>query len=507
MAPLSGLSPPQRALLLLGMLGNGIVFLDQSSVSAALPTIQGAFDSSGAEAQWVMGIYLLALAAFVTAAGRLGDLYGRGRMLLLGAITVAVSSLACALAPTEEALIAARALDGLGAALTVPNAIAIVTASLPEAHRGWAIGVLGAGGTAFLPLGVLAGGFLVDVASWRWVFVLAAVLAGSVLVLGLRGRRGDERRRRSLDLAGLALLVGGLTALMTALLKVQDWGLLDARSLAVLALALALLLALVLRERAAAEPLIDLAFLRIREVRGALGALAAIQFAVLGLTVYMLVYLQLALGYGPAAAALISLPPLLGSPLLSPLVGRMADRHGARRFIVGGLVAGALSLAWIGLAAPSGAVVLLMPALVLFAIARPLVFTPAGSAAVGAIPREQRGLASGLITETRQIGAALGVAVLGAVLSAVELGTRTRLLAGSDADLGVRSREALDGLLTGGQSGRSLLAELSPERATAAVDAASSAYASGFGAAMLAATAVLLAAAVAGRLLLWPRRG
>ena len=168
------------------------------------------------------------------------------------------------------------------------------------------------------------------------------------------------------------------------------------------------------------HPLIPVTLLRRPAIQGPLIALLVIQFAVLAVTVYVVLYLQQSLDYGPLAAGLLLLPAVIWSGLLSTVTGRMADKHGSRRLIYGGLALAAAGLLGIAVAAAADEVWLLLVALLVFGLSRPFVFTPAGAAEIEAIPRAERGLSSSLVTEARQLGAVLGVAVGGAVLSAVE---------------------------------------------------------------------------------------
>jgi MFS family permease len=149
-----------------------LIFLDQTSVTVALPAIQSEFGASRAEVGWIIGAYLLSLATFMSASGRLADLYGRRRMFMLGLGLFGVASVLCAAAPSELALIVARLIQGVGAALLQPLALAIATNALPEERQGWAVGFLASVGTSCLTIGPLVGGVLVEAGSWRWIFVL-----------------------------------------------------------------------------------------------------------------------------------------------------------------------------------------------------------------------------------------------------------------------------------------------------------------------------------------------
>lgn len=396
-----------------------MIFLDQTSVTVALPAIQSEFGASRAEVGWIIGAYLLSLASFMSASGRLADLYGRRRMFMLGLGLFGVASVLCAAAPSELALIVARLIQGVGAALLQPLALAIATNALPEERQGWAVGFLASVGTSCLTIGPLVGGVLVEAGSWRWIFVLnVPVILFSLAVTARSAGESRDPGAAPIDWGGAAVLFAALSLLVASLLHIADWP--PAVAAGGIVLGVALLTAFVGIERRRADPLIPVTLLRRSAVEGPLIALLVIQFGVLAVTVYVVLYLQQSLDYGPLTAGLLLLPAVVWSGLLSTVTGRMADAHGSRRLVSGGLVVAAVGLLGIAVAAASEEIWLLLVALSVFGVARPFVFTPAGAAEIETIPRAERGLASSLVTEARQLGAVLGVAVAGAVLTAVE---------------------------------------------------------------------------------------
>jgi EmrB/QacA subfamily drug resistance transporter len=496
------LSFRQKWILLAASLAVGMAFLDETAVVTALRTIQRAFGASSSEVQWVMGAYLLSLASLMAASGRLADLYGRRRLFLIGAALFGAGSIACASAPSEELLIAARALQGSGAALLMPLGLAHATAALPEEQRGWAIGIVSTGGTVFLALGPLIGGGIVELAGWRWIFLINVVPITAIIAIALRWFPETKATvKEPLDKKGLALLVVGLVCVVLALLNMQDWGPSAPVTLALLTGGVALLAGFVTVERRAPHPLIGLQMLRIPAVTGSLCALFAIQFAILGVTVYLTLYLQLALGYSPAVAGALTLPTVVLAPLLSTSIGRMTDRVGTRALTAGSMLLAAAGLALIWLLADLREVLVLIPAFVAFGIARPIATIAGAAATIGASPAEARGLSSGLATQARQLGAVLGVAVLGLVLTGLEISRRNQLLRGIDASFGHRRREALDGILAGSARANQLLHALSPPKQHAVSEAATTAFVSGFRGAMLVTALLAAAAALASWLL------
>jgi Na+/melibiose symporter-like transporter len=307
--------------------------------------------------------------------------------------------------------------------------------------------------------------------------------------------------REPLDVLGFLLLVGGLVALTVPLLNMADWGAGATATIVLLAAALVLLVAFVLVERRRAHPLIRIELLRDPAVSGLLLALFAIQFTILGLSVYLTFYLQHVLGYGPALAGLLALPTVAAAPFLATPTGRLTDRVGTRWPTAAAMALAAVALVGIALLARQEEVLLLLPAFLAFGIARPVATVAGTTGAVGAIPRDDRGLASALVTQARQLGAVMGVAVLGLVLTSVELHERGRLLSGVDARMSHADRAALDGILAGSDSGARLLARLPPPARVAAKDGAATAFVSGFHAAMLVSALFALAGGLAALLL------
>ncbi|HEY7622164.1 MAG TPA: MFS transporter [Solirubrobacteraceae bacterium] len=403
---------------------NALLFLDQTTVPVALPAIEREFGASTAAIQWTIGAYLLSLASLMAGSGRLADLYGRRRLFLLGLGLLGLASVACAAAPSQLALIAARTVQGAGAALTQPLALAHATAIMPADRRGWAIGVLASAGTTCLMVGPLLGGLLVETLGWRFVFLANLPIVVVAFWLGLRHMPPSRAPEPpALDLAGLLLLTAGLAVTVAGLLHVGEWE--SPLDVGVLALGAVVLAAFVAVERRSAHPLIPLRLLRAPEVARSMTALLTIQGAALGVTVYVVLYLENGLGLTALQAGAVLLPAMIWSPLLSTRTGRLADRYGERMLVGAGLVAAAAGLIAIALPARADEALLLIPGLLVFGVSRPFVFTPASTVPVKALPPGERGMASSLVTGSRQLGAVLGVAGLGALAAAFDHGERT----------------------------------------------------------------------------------
>ncbi|MCI2418530.1 MFS transporter [Saccharopolyspora sp. K220] len=395
---------------------NALLFFDQTSVTVALPAMHREFGAPTVALQWTITAYLLALAVFMVVAGRLADRFGRRRMLLAGIGLFGLASAACAAAPSFGFLIATRFVQGIGGAIMQPLALGNTSRAIGEQRRGWAVGLLSTGGTTFLTVGPVLSGVIVDVASWRWLFVINL----PVVVFALyQGRRwitpSREAQPTRIEGAGLLLLITGLASVVIGVSQLSVW-----RSVApVLILVGALLLGLLVRhELRSNHPLVPVALLgRNRYLLAALTALFAIQFAVLGTSVYLVIFLQHGMGERALTAGLVLALSGMFTPLLSLSTGRFTDRHGPRGLVLGGLALATAGLIWVGLAAPHRELWLLIPGLLAFSLSRPAVFTPASAGAFTTISPNRSGLASGLVTEARQLGSVFGVAVLGAVIA------------------------------------------------------------------------------------------
>jgi len=385
----------------------------------ALPSIARSLSFAAGGLQWVITAYVLASGGLVLLGGRAADVAGRRRVFLTGLALFTAASLASGLAPVAGALIAARAGQGVGAALLTPAALSIITTAYSGAQRAAALGVWGAIGGAGAAVGVLAGGILTTWLGWRSVFLVnvpVGVVAG-LLSLRLVPRHKPRRRfGRELDLPGAALAVAGLVAVAYALAgaPAHGWG--SARTLLLLALGLVLLAGFAVAERSARRPLVPAQIWRTRSLVAAVVVMLGATGILVGTFFLNSLYLQDVQHASALRVGLEFLPLALVIGAGAHLASRLLPRAGSRALIVAGLVlmgAGAVLLT--GVSARSGYLTGFLPGLLVVGMGTGLVFPATTVTAMSDIAEDRAGTASGLVTTAHEIGAALGVAVFSAV--------------------------------------------------------------------------------------------
>ena len=414
------------SLLILLCVAEFMVILDATVVNVALPSVARSLNLHGGGLQWVITAYVLASGGLVLLGGRAADLVGRRVIFLSGLAIFTAASLASGLAPTAGALIAARAGQGVGAAMLTPAALSIITTTYAGARRAAALGVWGAIAGAGAAVGVLAGGMLTTWLGWRSVFLVNVPVGLAAGVLGLRMVPRSGRARwpgRELDLPGAALAVAGLVTLVYALAGAPAHGWASARTLLLFALAAAALVAFALTERQARRPLVPPSLWRSRSlVAGVLVMLSATGILV-GTFFLNSLYLQGVQHSSALRVGLDFLPLALVIGAGAHLTGRLLPRIGSRVLIVAGLaVMGGGALLLTTVSAHSGYVTGVLPGLLVIGAGTGLVLPAASISAMNDITEHQSGLASGMMTAAHEIGAALGVAVFSAVAVAVSGG-------------------------------------------------------------------------------------
>jgi EmrB/QacA subfamily drug resistance transporter len=412
------MTPGQRWALALAGASTFIIVLDTSVVATVLGTIRRDLHASVASLEWVVNAYVLAFAVLLLTGAALGDRLGRRRMLVAGLAIFAASSAACALAPGTGTLIAARAAEGVGAALIMPLSLTQVTAAFPAEQRGRALGIFtGSLGLATLS-GPVVGGIIAQDFSWRWIFwinVPIGLAVAALLVLRIPDSRGPGGR---LDLGGVLLATAGTFGVVWALIQATSdgWG-----SVAVagpLAGGVAVVAAFVGWERRAPAPMLPMRFFAARPFSLANAANVAMNASMYGLLFFLAQYLQVVHGYDALRAGLGMLPWMATLLVVAPFAGNLADRFGERRFLVTGLLLEAAGAAWVALAAGHGSpYALLVPALVISGTGISMAMPAAQRAAMGAVRPAEIGQASGAFSMLRQLGGVLGIAMVVSVFA------------------------------------------------------------------------------------------
>ncbi|WEO77092.1 MFS transporter [Cryobacterium sp. SO2] len=412
-----------------------MVGLDGTVVSVANPAISESLGTSFTELQWITNSYLLALAVFLILGGKLGDRFGRKKMYLIGVAAFAITSVAIGLVGTTEGVIVFRALQGLSAALLMPQTLALLRATFPREKFGMAIGIWGGASSVAIAAGPIVGGALVGILGWESVFYINAPIAVIGLILGgLVLRESSATGRARFDVAGVVLLALGLFGIVLAVVQSESWGWTSPLTLGVLAAGLLLVVAFVLVENRVAAPLLPMGLFRNPTITVGALAVGANFFALFGVTFFLALYLLNFRGEEGITAGVMLLPLSAVSIIASPIGAAMVSKLGIRLTMSLGLVlvgAALFGLTPISLDTPYLA--LAVPFVVL-ALGVGLVMTSGAEAIVGSAPVQLAGVAGGLQATALQLGGALGTAVLAAVVSA---GTAARLgatdFAGSDA--------------------------------------------------------------------------
>ncbi|WSB71580.1 DHA2 family efflux MFS transporter permease subunit [Streptomyces decoyicus] len=424
---------PAWLVMLLVCAGQFLVVLDVSVVNVALPAMRTGLGLSELGLQWIVNAYVITFAGFMLLGGRAADIFGRKRIFVLGLALFTVASLGGALAQQPWQLIAARTVQGVGAAVLSPATLTILTTSFPTGPaRTHAIATwtaVGAGGGA---VGGLVGGVLTEYLSWRWVLLInvpvgALVLAGAALWL-TESRQGAARR---LDVPGAVLVTGGLALVAYGIVQTETDGWRSASALLPLAAGLVVIAAFLAVEARAKAPLMPLGLFRLRSVHSANGAMVLAGAAMFSMWYFLSLYVQNVLGYRPLEAGLSFIPHSLSIVLGSKIAPRLMNRLGAKTLAIAGAVISASGMAWQGTMDVDGTYLgtILGPG-ILMALGAGLTATPiAAIATSGAAPADQ-GLVSGLINTSRQMGGALGLSVLSTVAaSRIEAGHGPEALA------------------------------------------------------------------------------
>jgi EmrB/QacA subfamily drug resistance transporter len=392
-----------------------MVMLDNTVVNVALPSIQDDLQTSIAGLEWTVNAYTLAFGVLLVTGGRLGDIFGRRRVFLVGVVLFAASSLFIGFSQSSAWLITGRAVQGVGSALMMPATLSIITNAFPPHERGKAIGTWAGVSALALAIGPVLGGLLVEHVSWQSIFFInLPVAAGAVAVtLFATHESRDETVVAKVDVAGIAAITVGLTALTLALVEATAWGWGSPRILGLFALSAIGLVAFARIEQRVKVPMVDFSFFGSRTFLATNIVAFIVSFSMLGMFFFLTLYMQNVLGFSALEAGIRFLPTTLMVIVVAPIAGRLTDRIGPRPLITAGLAAIAISLIWQSFLTPTTGFDFLFPGFVLMGIGISLVMSPMSTAAMNAVHHSKAGVASGILSMSRMVGGTLGVAVLG----------------------------------------------------------------------------------------------
>ncbi len=405
---------PGRWVILATVLGSGIAFLDSTVVNVAIPAIDSDFHPPVSSLQWTIEAYLLTLGALLLLGGSLGDLYGRRRMFVLGLAGFTVASALCGLAPSIELLIAARALQGIAAAMLVPGSLAIIQTSFHPDDRGRAIGAWSGLSGITTAIGPFVGGWLIDATSWRTIFFINVPLA--LVAIGISVRHVPDSRDEGAgrpDILGSIAIVTALGGIIYALVEGPAKGWLEVEVVTAATVGVVALVSFLVIERRAREPMLPLEIFSSAQFSGANAVTLMVYFALGGALFLVVIQLQRVLGYSALEAGTAFIPITLLLLVMSPRTGALAQRIGPRIPLTVGPLVAACGLALMA-RIEAGATYLgaVLPAVLVFGIGMGFVVAPLTSAVLAAVELRHAGVGSGVNNATARVAGLLAVALL-----------------------------------------------------------------------------------------------
>jgi EmrB/QacA subfamily drug resistance transporter len=446
-----------------------MLLLDITVVNVALPDIQRSLHSSFQDLQWVVDAYSLTLAAFLLTAGALSDLVGRKRVFVAGLVVFTASSVVCGLSSSSLMLNLARGVQGTGGAMMFATSLALIAQAFQGKERGTAFGVFGAVTGAAVAVGPLVGGIITSGIGWEWIFFVNLPIGVIAVILTLtQVAESADPNARGVDWLGLVTFSGSLFLLVFALVRGNDAGWGSTQIVAFLAASLILLVLFVIVERVQKRPMLDLALFRRPAFTGANIVAFALSGSIFAMFLYLTLYIQDVLGFSPLQAGLRFLPITLLSFIVAPIAGRLSVRVPIRMLLGVGLLL--ISAGLVGMTAvdASSGWTTLIPGFAIAGVGIGLVNPPLASAAIGVVPHERSGMASGINSTFRQVGIATGIAGLGAIFqhSVTKSTTAALHASGHAGEILSKAHGQLGTLLESGEVSQ-IAARLSPGARTA----------------------------------------
>ncbi|WP_247002266.1 MFS transporter [Halosolutus gelatinilyticus] len=479
-----------------------LVTVDFNGITVALPTIGRDLDTSTTGLQWTVNAYLLSFAASMVAFGRLADIFGRRKVLLLGIGIFTSASALCGFAQTDWWLISARIVQGVGAAGFFAASLPIVSNAFPSEERARGIAMWAAVSGVGLAIGPLVGGFLTESLSWRWFFffnVPVAVIT-VILTLAVVSESRDDSVADHVDIPGLVTVTAGLAALVLGIQQSDTFGWTSPiviGALVAAAILLGLFAAIEFRVR---DPLIDLELFADRSYLGANTVGFTANFGCGALLFFLTLYLQNVLGYSPLNAGLVFLAFTVPLVIFETKSSAISAWIGSRRSMAGGMTLMAASFALLALLSPTSGLTFVVVALAIQGVGLGVAYSVSSTAGMDAVPDAKAGAASGILGMIRILGVVFGVAIGGALFKALESRRLASLLADAGAGLGASERTEIRGLLSGSSAAEAKVRQLSPEVAGQVEEIVREAFVYGFDGAMVLC-AIVAIVGIAGALL------
>jgi EmrB/QacA subfamily drug resistance transporter len=404
-----------------------MIMLDNTVVNVALPSIQRDLGIGLSELEWIVTGYALTFAALMLTGGKLADLLGRRLIFVVGLAVFTVASFVCGLAASGDVLIAARIVQGVGAALMNPATLSIISATFPPEQRGMAIGIWAGVSALALAIGPLVGGLITEHIDWSWIFYINVPvgLVAIVVSLLLIEESRDTSEVQRLDFPGLATSGIGLFALTYALIEANTYGWTSERILASFAVAAVSLAAFVVLELRQRVPMLDLSLFRNGTFAGANLVIMLVALAMFGVFFFVSLYMQNILGFSAVEAGAAFLPMTVLVILLAPVAGRASDRIGSRWLMTAGMTLVGIQLVYFSRLGVDETFWTLLPALLVGGAGMALTMTPSAAAAVRSVPVDKSGVGSAVLNAFRQVGGSLGIAIMGAIVLSEAGGRRT----------------------------------------------------------------------------------
>jgi EmrB/QacA subfamily drug resistance transporter len=468
-----------------------MIMLDNTIVNVALPSIQRTLNASPENLEWTINAYVLVFASLILLGGKLGDRFGRRRIFLVGLAIFTLSSAACALAQTDSQLIGARAVQGIGGALLNPLSLSIIVAAFPRRQLAQAIGIWAGVSGLGLAIGPLLGGFLVERFSWSavfWVNVPVGVIAAGVALWAVA--ESSDTTTRNLDVPGTFLITAGLFSLNWGLINTAKHAWVSPYTLTFLVLAAVLLVGFVVWESRTRDPMVPLGFFRLRAFTSSSLIVALIGLGLFGVIYYLTLYFQNVRGYSPIQAGLRTLPTTMMILVVAPAAGKLGPRFGPRVMMTVGMICSSIGLLGLSRIGVHSSYNVIWPFQILMGAGLAMTMPASSATGMAAVDPAKSGVASGVINASRQVGGALGIAVLGGIGTTLAANSWSDKIAGLPPSLHAKA-ERLVPLVQGGRGAVIQRITHDPKAVSNALDA----FMTGVHAALLVAGCLTLAAA------------